>query len=371
MSDKITVTNNQGCGVVGSIIGVILALVAIPLLFWNEGRAVTTYKTLLEGAGIVQTISATEVDPAYDGKLVHLSGRATTNETLSDTILGVSAKAISLQRKAEMYQWEESSSTKDNKTTYSYDKEWAESLINSQSFHAPEGHQNPAQMPYQSQTWFAETVTVGSFNLSASLIRMINNYQPLVVEQIPTTLGNKAKLSSGGFYIGNAPESPQVGDLRINFSQVVPTSVSLIAKVKGKTFEPYLSQAGGTIELLKTGEYSAQEMFDEAQTENTLLTWALRLVGFLMMFFGIAMFFSPLSSLFEMIPFVGNIIDRGIGCITWTFSFAISFAMSLIIIAIGWIFYRPFLAIALIAIGLMPIVGVAIWLWASRKKDTA
>ncbi len=368
MSDKVTVTNNQGCSFFGVVIGVILALAAMPLLFWNEGRAVTTYKTLLEGGGIVQTISATEVDPIYDGKLVHLSGLATTEETLSDTDLGVSAKAISLQRKVEMYQWKESSSTSDNKTTYSYNKEWADNLINSQSFKAESGHQNPSTMPYQSQTWFAETVTVGSFTLSASLIRMIDNYKTLGVEKIPATLGNKAKIASGGFYIGDSAASPQVGDLRINFSQVAPTSVSLIAKVNGKTFEPYVSQAGGTIELLKTGEHTAQEMFAEAQTENTIMNWVLRLVGFLMMFFGIVLFFSPLSGLFKMIPFVGNIIDRGFGCITWTFSFVISFAMSLIIIAIGWIAYRPFLAITLIVIGLMPIVVVGIWLWASRNK---
>jgi hypothetical protein len=42
----------------GIIIGLILVIVAGWVLFWNEGRAVTTARSLTEGAGLVQPVAA-------------------------------------------------------------------------------------------------------------------------------------------------------------------------------------------------------------------------------------------------------------------------------------------------------------------------
>ncbi|MCI5157840.1 MAG: hypothetical protein D3906_05255, partial [Candidatus Electrothrix sp. AUS1_2] len=65
-----------GGAIKGIIFGFILFLIAFPLLFWNEGRAVKTYKSLKEVSGAVISVLADQVDPNNEGKLVHLSGRA-------------------------------------------------------------------------------------------------------------------------------------------------------------------------------------------------------------------------------------------------------------------------------------------------------
>ena len=64
----------------GILLGGVLFLVAFPLLFWNEGRAVHRAQALEEGSGMVISVAANSVDAANDGKLVHVSGKATTNE---------------------------------------------------------------------------------------------------------------------------------------------------------------------------------------------------------------------------------------------------------------------------------------------------
>ena len=87
------------------LIGFLLFLVAFPVLFWNEGRAVQTARSLEEGAGLVVSIPAGTADKGNDGKLVHTTGDATTTETLRDPEFGVSAQAIRLLRTVEMYQW--------------------------------------------------------------------------------------------------------------------------------------------------------------------------------------------------------------------------------------------------------------------------
>ena len=117
MGDSFTETTTQGWfsriggSIKGVLFGILLCIIGIPLLFWNEGRAVKRYKTLKEGAGAVVAVSADKVDSANEGKLVHLSGEATTSETLQDEKYGISANALRLRRSVEMYQWKESTST--------------------------------------------------------------------------------------------------------------------------------------------------------------------------------------------------------------------------------------------------------------------
>ena len=46
-------------------------------------RAVRTAQSLEEGAGVVVSVAAATVEAGNEGRLVHLSGEATTTETLS------------------------------------------------------------------------------------------------------------------------------------------------------------------------------------------------------------------------------------------------------------------------------------------------
>src|SRR5690242_17610165 len=88
----------------GAVVGLVLFLVSFILLFWNEGRAITTARSLEEGASAVVSVAADSVNPQYEGKLVHFSGN-TSASTLKDPLLGVSAQGVHLNRYVEMFQW--------------------------------------------------------------------------------------------------------------------------------------------------------------------------------------------------------------------------------------------------------------------------
>ncbi len=178
-----TTTNSYGSRISGAfggiLIGIILVLASIGGLFWNEGRTVNRYKTLKEGNKVVVSVQADKVDPANEGKLIHLSGQTVSNETLGDDEFGVSVKAVQLLRYAEMYQWKEMSSRKTQKklgggeetvTTYSYKKDWSSTLEDSSSY-KEKGHDNPSNMPYSSKKFYASEVNVGAFKLSSGLIQ--------------------------------------------------------------------------------------------------------------------------------------------------------------------------------------------------------
>jgi Transmembrane protein 43 len=372
MSDRFTEVTSQswlsriGGAIKGILVGVVLFIVAFPVLFWNEGRSVKTYKTLKEGGGAVVSVAADKVDPANEGKLVHLTAKADTEATLADPVFGVAAQALKLKRHVEMYQWEENSKREEKKklgggtetvTTYSYDKEWSDRLIDSKHFKKQTEHQNPASMPYTSEQHVAQNITFGAFILSPSLAGKIDTFVPLQVGSdtlSPEAVNGKFKLSGSGFYLGTDPAVPNIGDTRITFQIVKPMEVSVIAKQKGNSFVPYVAKAGGTIELLQAGVRTAADMIQKAQDDNAMMTWILRFVGFILMLVGLSLIMRPLSVIADVVPFVGSLVGAGTGVI----AFLLSAVLSLTTIAIAWIVYRPLLGGLLICLAVVLVVVI-------------
>ena len=115
MSDSFTETTSVSWfgrlrrSVGGVVIGLLLIIGMVVLLFWNEGRAVTTARSLAEGAGAVVSVGADAVDAANEGKLIHVSGTVTTDSTPEDPDFAISATGVRLVRNVEMFQWKEES----------------------------------------------------------------------------------------------------------------------------------------------------------------------------------------------------------------------------------------------------------------------
>lgn len=337
--------------------GLFLFIAAFPLLFWNEGRAVQTYKSLKEGQGKVVSVDHESVDPAHEGKLVHVKGKAMTQDMLRDSELNVSVQAIKLDRKVEMYQWEEKVKSETKKKlgggtetvkTYDYVRTWSDKLINSSNFKKKTGHYNPGSKKFASKEWKARNVSLGAYKLSPSLIDKISNYEDLSVDKknLPPQLSGIVKVENGSYYYGNDSASPQIGDLRIKYQVVYPSDITVVAQQVGSSFSPFATEAGDDLELLQTGLLSSGQVFKKAHEANTAMTWILRIVGFFMMFIGLAMVFKPLSVMGDVVPFIGSIIGAGTSLV----AFLISAICSLVTIAIAWLFYRPFMGIVLLAL---------------------
>lgn len=147
---------------------------------------------------------------------------------------------------------------------------------------------------------------------------------------------------------------PQIGDMKISFQIVKPTDVSLIYQQQGNSFSPYKTSGGKETALFKTGIADATAMFAQAQASNTMITWALRIGGMLIMWVGLGMVFKPLSVLGSVLPFLGNLIGMG----TSILAFLITLPCSMLTIAMAWIAYRPLLAGALITVAVLAIVAM-------------
>ncbi|MBR0238485.1 MAG: hypothetical protein IJQ39_10375, partial [Thermoguttaceae bacterium] len=162
-----------------------------------------------------------------------------------------------------------------------------------------------------------------------------------------------------GFYKGD-PKKLSVGDIRVSFEYIpTPSKMSLISGQQGDTFAPYQTKEN-KIELVAKGVKSSEEMFKSAHNANSMMCWLLRLVGFLMMFFGLKMVFEPLRVIADVVPFIGSIVGMGTGFV----AFVLAAGFSLLTIAIGWVYYRPLIGIPLLIVA----IALLVWPFFKRKK---
>ena len=143
--------------------------------------------------------------------------------------------------------------------------------------------------------------------------------------------------------------------MRVSFRVVEPAEASVVAAQRGSRLEPYHAEAGGDIALVAYGAKSAAQMFRTARTANATFTWVLRLVGFVVLFVGIRSLLAPLQVAADVVPLFGRLVGAGLSLA----AFLVAAAVALVTVAVGWLFYRPLLGVALIALA----VACVVWLW--------
>lgn len=352
----------------GVLTGLILIVLASWLLYWNEGRTVKTGGAIGEAQMLtVRMKDISKVDSSFDGKLVHASGRAETEKILQDPSFGVEKQAIKLSRKVEYYQWVESSRSETRKklgggeetvTTYTYDLKWSNRPVDSSVFEDPlYRNRNTVLTTVEDDSIVASEVTFGAYTLPSFLVNGIGGARALPVELSAEKKEEIAKLLGEGkgadfvhsrdntIYLGGNPNSPRVGDLRVSFTETPPADISIVARVIGSTFEQFVASNGYTFSRIDMGTVSPETMFEDAKTANTVMAWALRAVGTILVIAGLSLVFAPLSVIADFIPLLGTIVGAGTGLV----AFLLGLAWSLLLIAIAWIRFRPLLAGGLIA----------------------
>ncbi|MFT6047103.1 MAG: hypothetical protein ACI9WC_002816 [Arenicella sp.] len=361
-----------GGAIKGVFFGLILFIIAFPLLTWNEGRAVDRIKALEEGSGLVVHIESKTINSLNDQKLVHLTADVLTDEILADPVFFIEANAIKLKRTVQTYQWQENVTTRTEKQTggseqtiseYSYSEIWSEGLINSNDFKRPE-YQNPSSTPFNSLNLQANKISFGAFDFPDSLTEKMTNYRKLELDSNSTlsnTRDHNFSPYDGGYFIGNDSSYPIVGDQKVHFEVVEPATVSIVAQQVDNTFQSFTTSGGGDILLLEYGFISQESMFQTALESNAFLTWMIRIIGLLIMTIGLSMILKPLSVLADVLPILGNIVETGAGFI----AFLISLCLTILTIAIAWLFFRP-----LIGGSLILMAGFVIWLIRNKVNKT-
>jgi hypothetical protein len=368
MANLITEVTSQsvfgriGRSFVGVLVGLALLIGSVVLLFWNEGRAVATAKSLQEGAATVIDVPSDKIDPANNSKLIHVTGETAAKDPLEDPLFNITEPAIRLRRNIQVFEWKEKRESKtrdkvgggkETTTTYTYEKVWSPELTRSSKFKSPEDHRNPEKLQVSKQEFVAKDATLGQFKLTPEIVGKIPGDEALAVtdeqlSNVSSKIQSKLKIEGDQFYLGDEPANPEIGDEKISFTILRPGTISVVAAQAKQSFTPYTTQNGREIELVEAGTVSAPQMFAHALEANRMLTWILRGAGFAAMFFGGLLLLGPITALAHVLPFLGSLVEIGFALV----AFFLSAIVSMLVIATAWIVYRPILGIALIAVAI-------------------
>ena len=382
---------NVGNSFKGTFIGLLLVIVATILIFWNENRAIKTYKAIGRAQdACVEMPDINTISPDFEGKTVHCTGVASTDETIADENFGANVNALCIKRDVEYFQWvEHTKTTKKEKiggateetTTYTYEKEWVSSPINSADFKDPEyKNRNFVYQKIEEKEILPEKVSFGAYQLPPFIVGSIRGDENATINMdeetkrqwnsaVKAQLGlsdtvstNYVEVYDNVVYFGPNKNNPNVGDVRVTFTYVPnDRQISIIANVVGNTFTQYVDAKNGkTISSVAMGNVPAEQMFETLKKNNKMITWLVRLLLMLLIIAGFRMMVGLISTVLKVLPFLG----KGVGAILGFACTIIGVAWTFLFIAIAWISVRPFLAISLLVV----VVALIVWLVMRGKK---
>ena len=364
-----TIVEHKGFGtrmknsVGGIFAGILLLLIGIGILIFNEVNSVKNLKKVKELRENYVEIKSDTVNKDYDGKLVVTNGVLDyNNQELTDDTFNIKIKTPIIERKVEMYQWKEEKTETDEETRYEYVKAWYSDIIDSNDFKDAANHKNPTTMPYNSGSKKADSLKVGAYKLSDSIqnqVRTNKTYADLEGATIPEgyTVKNQYITTTTNM------DSPNIGDIRISFGYGDYNEVSVMGKLSNDVIGDYKTSNGKVVSVFEEGTKTGEELIDEIATSDSILRWVLRLVGTLLIVGGIASFFSIIRTISSFVPILGNLVNGAIGLISLLIGLAISF----FVIAVTWVVVRPVIGIALlVVVGL--IIFLLIKLFGKKKE---
>lgn len=346
-------------------------------LWLIEDMAVSGQQSLEEGEGSFVSMPAEEVDKANEGKLLHVTGMAKSNETLVDPrFKTVSASnSLRLERRVQMYQWSETrrkkrvpdGSNADGMTEYktvvyyTHKEIWSSKLIDSSTFHRSGRElENPKSMPVEGLVIYADAPRLGAYGVTESLIDKMGNEQTIVPKDTVGLEGARildtngegfalARVMDGtlepGLYHGSSPfygikaSAPaKIGDLRISFHAQMPHEATIIAQQTGDTLTAFTASNGETLELVENGRVKAEKMFGNARVFQSSMTWFFRCLIGLFLFIIVFIKFWLFPELIEVIPLLGDLKRCG----AVLFSLVVTFCATSAVAGATWVSYRPF-----------------------------
>lgn len=74
----------------------------------------------------------------------------------------------------------------------------------------------------------------------------------------------------------------------------------------------------------------------------------IRCLGFLGVWFGFYLLFSPIMALLAWIPLIGGLLKAVVGFAVAIATFVVAVTSCLLVISIAWIFYRPMIGVPLL-----------------------
>ena len=200
-------------------------------------------------------------------------------------------------------------------------------------------------MPVRSATIDSQDVRLGAYKVDRGVLEAVSAFSSFDPGQ-GANLPAGYRKTGDMLYRGNDSAAPAIGDIRVHFKAVPAQTMSVVAQqTGGGVLAPFHDANGYKIALADAGVVPAAVMFKEKAHEESVFTWILRAVGFVLMLVGFLLMSSPLGVVLGVIPLLESIAEAG----AFLIALIVSVPLTLIVIAAAWIAHRPLIGIGLIA----------------------
>ncbi len=393
-SDASSWTDSLG-GISRTLFSALIFFGSLILLYWNEGSSKQHGDAIAEAGRLATAVAATApLDPALDGRPVHLAATVTSAGGVRDPYFAISSDGVGLYRDVYMYQWIEYKETRGRgskrKTTYSYGMDWDDQWHDSSKFEQPVGHENPP-MPIQSEGFFAEDARFGPYRFDNTDVfkQALAEYDgdgggppgslgswPRFLPQLPALNPQLIaqrwyQIEADEYYRGNEQvEHYELGDLSVNF-YAFPSNypLTVLAAQQGDRLVKWQASNGDTVLLAAGGNMPADQLVAEALALNSSRTHLLRIVGLIGSCLGFAGLMSALGGVLVSLPVVGRLIELSLVVA----GMLIGLVFGGLSIGLGWLLARPWVGLLLL-VALVVLFGWGGWrqrLIARTRKEAA
>eukprot|EP00667_Euglena_gracilis_P005475 EG_transcript_5516 len=391
----------MGAALCGALLGIVLFIGSLVLIFWNEGRFVKTVKMLNEAQEMVHVYpDCSTVNSAWNGRLVFVTCDIAPNTIAIDPRFNISGPrpSVVVERRVETVQWRQRAHSNTRKTAtggtttctyYDHYVDWFGDYVDTASFFSPGRccvkvdltlastapcSEDPCTKyvgcantppPYPSDYFYPKAVAVGAFTLPRDMAQGTWTMADLVDQ---TPIGLNATLVLPWFYTSVRP-SPLLGDARFKWAASTARTVTLLAQQDGASFTRWASQydADYGLYLKVEGAATLQSVVAAQQEQNQALLWGLRVAGFLACWFGLQLLTGPVALAPQLVPCVGGLFSEVVGCLLCGVNCVFATAFALLLVSIGWLFYRPIIGVPLL-LGFVVLLGGACTLLCLRRR---
>lgn len=409
---------NAMCGVV---FGVFMFLGGIYLTYWNEGRSVHTSCAIYEASQMFTNgPSNCVLDTSHSGGLVYAScdiNRTTSLTTFTYPDLGVQGVngikfTTTIQQLQDQEQCDSKKDNNGNQHEYcTYQPIWrssqAPSFHNKYPSNSPSfaGFNPPFPSGIPNRSGQTARLEIGSgYILPSALISQAiastqtvrgtppgnyvdsntwnKNYPNGGGGTAPNRISNPSgttnfHYASNGRYFESTPSgsTARLGDLRIQVSVSQPAKhMSVLAKQNADgTFGAFTfpkCDNYGFSEYAQ-GDVSAQALIDNAKDANTTTTYVLRLVCFIILWFGMQLCVAPLAIAPDIIPCIGGFLSDLVGCMLCVATCVAAVFWFTLVFAISWVYFRPMVGIPLFCVSFLFGGGLVYWRLKAKRAAEA
>ena len=396
------------------------------LLWKNEKKIVTFQKCMDRAEKEVVGSDSQNISGDNNYKLVHVTGKTENKADLVDRDFDITVEnSYRLTRTVEVYQWQEIKEQEEERVTYKYVQGWYSHPIDSSKFD-DQSKRNPGNWPFQSSTSEAQNVTLGDYKLNASQISRLGRSRTNKIEPTDDQVDQtRDQMESTGFssfevrghYLvasaeDNSIVGEHIGQMRVSFSHDQCGVTTIIAQQMQDDDEVFTfrkwnpdkidvplsestdaegDQAYGSplccyicmcvnclfnvmfeevVDHTADQQVSTGSYFDGQKDAVKSAGSCFRPLGIFLEILGFYLLFTPVIKLLKWIPLVGWLLGGFASIAAALFAIVVGLTLSILVIAIAWLFFRP-----LIGIPLLLVVGTSIYLtfyydWGTEGAET-